>query len=435
MSTHAPLPSSNTARPWLRAALGAAALFALGGAAQAFTVNITPLSEVGQVREIRARFDEDMAPLGDARVAQMPISISCDGGSAAGSAQWATQRDLVYRLDKELLAGARCTVRLASELKSLKGSTAKGNTGPWAFNVPGPRMESVQPYGDIEEEQHFVVNFTGAPTPQSVLEHVWCAMDGVGERIPVRIIDGDERTAALRGAGSWVLRRAEKEPDRYLVLACQRRFTPGAKVRMVFGAGVAAANGTPSGKENSREWDVRAPFTASMSCERENANAPCLPIRPVRLEFSSPLPLEDALTARLKTPAGEVAPVREGEYSKTAPDSLVDWVEFKPPFPESARLTLTLPGGLKDASGRELTNAERFPLEFATGQMPPLAKFAAAPFGIVERYAEGPDGPALLPVTLRRVEPQPRLVLSSLRNKRENQPPASLGLPYFREER
>ena len=27
------------------------------------------------------------------------------------------------------------------------------------------------------------------------------------------------------------------------------------------------------------------------------------------------------------------------------------------------------------------------------------------------------------------------LVLSSLRNKRENQPPASLGLPYFREER
>ena len=27
------------------------------------------------------------------------------------------------------------------------------------------------------------------------------------------------------------------------------------------------------------------------------------------------------------------------------------------------------------------------------------------------------------------------LVLTSVRNKRENQPPASLGLPYFREER
>ena len=36
--------------------------------------------------------------------------------------------------------------------------------------------------------------------------------------------------------------------------------------------------------------------------------------------------------------------------------------------------------------------------------MPPLAKFAAAPFGVVERLAE-PGGVALLPVTLRNVEP------------------------------
>jgi hypothetical protein len=44
----------------------------------------------------------------------------------------------------------------------------------------------------------------------------------------------------------------------------------------------------------------------------------------------------------------------------------------------------------------------------ATGVMPPLAKFAAAPFGIVERFAEPDakgDSPALLPVTLRNVEP------------------------------
>ena len=27
------------------------------------------------------------------------------------------------------------------------------------------------------------------------------------------------------------------------------------------------------------------------------------------------------------------------------------------------------------------------------------------------------------------------LIITSIRNKRENQPPASLGLPYFREER
>ena len=115
-SAYAPPSPATTIRPWLRAALGAAALLAFGSA-HAFTVNITPQGEVGQVREIRARFDEDMSRLGDARVAQMPISITCDGGSAAGSAQWSTQRDLVYRLDKELPVAMKT---LKEQIQSVK---------------------------------------------------------------------------------------------------------------------------------------------------------------------------------------------------------------------------------------------------------------------------------------------------------------------------
>ena len=78
-----------------------------------------------------------------------------------------------------------------------------------------------------------------------------------------------------------------------------------------------------------------------------------------------------------------------------------------PPFAEKAAFTLELPRDFKDASGRPLANADAFPLQVATGPMPPLAKFSAAPFGIVERLAE-PDGAALLPVTLRNVEAQLR---------------------------
>ena len=40
--------------------------------------------------------------------------------------------------------------------------------------------------------------------------------------------------------------------------------------------------------------------------------------------------------------------------------------------------------------------------------MPPLAKFAASPFGVVERLAE-PGGVALMPVTVRNVEPALRV--------------------------
>jgi hypothetical protein len=60
------------------------------------------------------------------------------------------------------------------------------------------------------------------------------------------------------------------------------------------------------------------------------------------------------------------------------------------PWPSNAAFTLELPKDFKDASGRTLRNADNFPLKVATGGMPPLAKFAAAPFGVVERFAEGP---------------------------------------------
>ncbi len=69
-----------------------------------------------------------------------------------------------------------------------------------------------------------------------------------------------------------------------------------------------------------------------------------------------------------------------------------------------------MPRNLKDDSGRTLANADLFPLKVATASMPPLAKFAAAPFGVVERFGELPRGkapadyPPLLPVTLRNVE-------------------------------
>jgi hypothetical protein len=95
------------------------------------------------------------------------------------------------------------------------------------------------------------------------------------------------------------------------------------------------------------------------------------------------------------------------DEGNTDGDNVVTGVTFKPIFPEQAQFTLELPRDFKDASGRTLRNAENFPLKVATGAMPPLAKFAASPFGIVERYAEPntkPGDPALLPVTLRNVE-------------------------------
>ena len=55
-----------------------------------------------------------------------------------------------------------------------------------------------------------------------------------------------------------------------------------------------------------------------------------------------------------------------------------------------------------DDGGRALSNADKFPLTFKTGEYPPLAKFPAS-FGILELKSS-----PVLPVTLRNLEPDVR---------------------------
>ncbi len=78
-------------------------------------------------------------------------------------------------------------------------------------------------------------------------------------------------------------------------------------------------------------------------------------------------------------------------------------IAFPKPLAENAAYSVVLPRELKDNAGRPLANAASFPLKVATGAAPPIAKFAAAPFGIVERNAD-----AMLPVTLRHVQAELR---------------------------
>ena len=77
----------------------------------------------------------------------------------------------------------------------------------------------------------------------------------------------------------------------------------------------------------------------------------------------------------------------------------VSEIAFPKPLAENAAFSVEMPATLRDNAGRALANASSFPLKVQTGSAPPIAKFAAAPFGIVERNAD-----AMLPVTLRHVQ-------------------------------
>ena len=267
-------------------------------------------------------------------------------------------------------------------------------------------MRSIRPYpgSRIDEEQFFILQLNGPATLASVQANVWCAVDGLGERVPVKLVDGTDRAQLLKSQG--LEKAAAADPLSVVTLACNRRLTAATNVQIVYGKGVATPQAIANTIEKRFNFQVREPFTASFNCERENAQSACLPIRPLSLNFNAPVPRKLAQGIRLIPASGKdvIKPVFDSEDAASKDgDSIVNGVRFPNVLPELTQFTLELPRDFKDASARPLRNADSFPLKVSTGPMPPLAKFAAAPFGIVERLAE-PDGLALLPVTLRNVE-------------------------------
>ncbi len=232
-----------------------------------------------------------------------------------------------------------------------------------------------------------------------MLTSAWCEVEGLAERIPLKIVTGAPREQLLRKY------RGEGPPENALLVACQRNFAPDARVRLVWGAGIAAA-GLPtlvSRRVQRFEWKVRQRFMAEFSCERQNAQSACLPLRPMVLRFNAPVPRALALAVRLQPDKGDaLLPKADGDERG---DTLSD-LRFAPPLPENTRLRVLLPPNLRDDSGRPLHNAGNFPMNVATGAMPPLAKFAGAPFGIVEAGSgkADADDTAMLPMTLRHVQ-------------------------------
>lgn len=371
-------------------ALGLALIAA--GAPAATVASVSPQGEVAQVRQITVKFSEAVVAFGDLRLPD-PLALSCVGAAPPGAGRWANDRVWLYDFREPLPPGTRCTLKARPEWKPLTG-TLTGNTD-YGFNTGGPAVVSVQPRdgGQVEEDQYFLLRLNGAAVESTVIANVWCEVEGIGERIGVKVVGGDARAAMLKARGI----DRKDQIERALILACKGPLPNAAAVRLVWGKGIGgAANPKITTTIEQRfRFTVRPAFTAEFSCERENANAPCLPIRPMTVRFSAPVPREIAAKLRLQPASGSsLAPVFDKEERAVE----VSEIKFPMPLPEKASFTIEMPSGLKDNADRPLSNVSMFPLKVATGDAPPIAKFAAAPFGIVEL------GDPLVPVTLRHVQ-------------------------------
>lgn len=381
-----------------RSRLCGLALLAWAVLAQAETISqFSPQGTVNKVRQARATFSEPAVKAGDPR-APTPFDIQC---SQAGSGRWADERNWVYDFKGDLPAGVSCRFTLKKDFRLLSGAPVQG-TASFQFGTGGPVVQRMVPseWTPLDEDQVFLAVQNGQATEASLLAHVHCEAEGIQERIPVKLVTGPVREALIK-------RFAEKTPpERLTTLQCAQRLPNEAAVRLVWGKGVATPTGMATTEPQHFDYKVRRAFTASVSCERENARAGCMPLSPLTLSFSAPIKREMAQKIVLGGSSRKYAPVIEGDDNA----DMVTLLTFKPNFPENTRLVLELPHRLVDDAGRPLANASLFPMHLHMAAYPPLAKFAAAPFGIIELD----DAPAM-PVTVRGIEAAAAPMLASLK--------------------
>lgn len=351
--------------------------------------SFSPTGSVKAPRQVAVRFSEPIVAFGDPRPAA-PFTIAC---SEKGVGRWLDTRRWVFDFERDVPAGVRCRFETRPDLKALSGSNVA--TATFEFRTGGPQVQEVDPYDGsdtIEEEQAFVLFLDAAATSTSVERHVWLSVEGIRERIGVRVLEGDE---SAQIAATFYPERRKRD---FVIVQPKRRFPNGAKVKLVWDRGNTTGSGIANEIKQTFTYTVRQPFRVELHCSRVNAKADCIPLLPIRVEFTAPVSWEQARTL--------VLAVGDTTFSPKPPrdgDNLVSSIEFVGPFPESQRLELRAAAELRDDSGRTPANGADFPLVLKTDTYPPLAKFSAR-FGILEAEAD-----PTLPVTVRNVEAELKL--------------------------
>ncbi len=347
----------------------------------------TPEGAVKNIRQVAVRFSEQIVPFGDPFLKD-PFDTNCTDNATG---RWIDGKNWSYDFAADLPAGVKCDFKLKDGLKTLSGKTVDGKN-EFSFSTGGPAVVRPDPYEGslIEEEQAFLFLLDSTVDEKSVLEHVYCSVSGIGEKIGVMPVDDKKKKEIIKSM--WVEDR--KTPK--LIFQCKRALPPDKEVKIVWGAGVKSKSGVATTTDQVITYKTRPPFTITFECQRERPEKQCIPLTNMKILSSAPIPWSVAKEITLKADNGKTWKLKDkGEHNN---DTGVTYAYFEGPFPEKSGFTINLPANIKDDSGRVLSNLNKFPLKVSTDEYPPLAKFASR-FGIVELNAT----PAL-PITVRNVE-------------------------------
>ncbi|MBL0039060.1 MAG: hypothetical protein IPP36_11335 [Nitrosomonadales bacterium] len=85
---------------------------------------VSPQGTVKEIRQLTARFSDQMVSFGDPSVVE-PFTISCD---EKGVGRWVDGQNWVYDFDRNLPAGVACSFELNADLKTIAGHPISGQS-------------------------------------------------------------------------------------------------------------------------------------------------------------------------------------------------------------------------------------------------------------------------------------------------------------------
>ncbi|QWR76170.1 alpha-2-macroglobulin family protein [Candidatus Magnetomonas plexicatena] len=347
----------------------------------------TPVGTVKNVRQVAVRFSEQIVPFGNPFL-KNPFVTNCTDNATG---RWIDGKNWSYDFTADLPAGIVCNFKLKDDIKTLSGKTITGKR-EFSFSTGGPSVIRQEPYegAPIEEEQTFAFTLDAPADEKSMMENVYCSVNGIGEKIGISLLDDKKKKEVIKTM--WVEDR--KAP--MAIFQCKRAHPPDKEVKIVWGKGVKSKTGAATTADQTLTYKTRPPFTITFECQRERPEKQCIPLTPMKILSSAPIPWSLAKEISLKSDSGKTWKLKDKEAHDN--DTYVTYGHFEGPFPEKSAFSVILPANVKDDSGRLLSNSDKFPLKVLTDEYPPLAKFSSR-FGILELNAS----PAL-PITVRNIE-------------------------------
>jgi uncharacterized protein YfaS (alpha-2-macroglobulin family) len=333
-------------------------------------VDVGPAKTARDVRQVRMRFSDDVASLGNDRAGDA-ATVVCSDPDLKATGHWIDARNWVGEFPKALPDGVSCTVR-PLPVSDLKGQPV-AMPAPWRFDTGGPlaaiRFFQAPLKSNLALEEPVAMFAPSAPVDPASLVHLACKVNGAAQ--PVSVLAGAQAQDVIDRYRK-VNRRAES-PRNWVVARCGSQPWPNdADVDWVWGKDIRSRYDVAHPLDQTFRLHVRPPLTVAVACTVMAGTAGCDPRGPVTFEFSEQMapPAGDAIV--LAGGAGRRYPV------KHAPDNAYDANRFQTDalMAEGEHLTPVFDKPLTDVTGRTIRTVTPQNAPLVVSHLPAYAAMA-----------------------------------------------------------